>query len=76
MALSYQSKMPVISTYAKQRIVSLHGDSLRPCDIVRALEQEGIEVKDTTVRKIIKVRKTTGSLKRKPGGGRKKKVCK
>lgn len=66
--------MPAVSKYAKQRIIALSQESFRPCDIVKVLIHENIEVKDVTVRKIIKNWKETGSLERKPGCGRKKKV--
>ena len=66
--------MAPVPVYVKERIVALHQQSYRPCDILRALSAEDIDVKDTTIRKIIKAWKSTGSVERKKGSGTKSRV--
>ena len=59
------------STVVKHRVVALHQQGMRPCDIARLIEsQDGIKVPGTTVRRIITKWKNHQTVERLPGTGR------
>ena len=73
----YVIAMAKISLYVKKRIISLHDQSFRPCDISRVLEEEdGIKVCHTSIRRIIEKWKKHGTIERRHGGGHPSKVLK
>ena len=62
--------MPVLSKYAKQRIVALKGEGLNHCGVVHALRREGISTSRHTVRRFYLRYREDGTINRRPGSGR------
>ena len=66
--------MPNVSNYTRQRIESLHKQNLPPAAIFKQLKREELEVRFSSVTRIIKKYKITGSMKKGASTGRRTKL--
>ena len=66
--------MPNVSNYTRQRIESLHQQNLPPAAIFKQLKREELEVSFSSVTRIIKKYKITGSMKKGASTGRRTKL--
>ena len=66
--------MPNVSNYTRQRIESLHKQNLPPAAIFKQLKREELEVSFSSVTRIIKKYKITGSMKKGASTGRRTKL--
>lgn len=70
----YAKVKMVLSTYAKQRIISLHEQGLKSPTIAKLLKQEGVSVSRIGVYKFLKTYKLTKTIRRREGSGRPSKI--
>ena len=66
--------MPKVSTYTRTRIELLHKQGLHPAGIFTSLKSEGLSVSFSSVTRIIKKLRFTGSVKNLPRSGRPQKL--
>ena len=71
--LDNESSM-VLSPYAKQRVIALHGEGLKAPTIAGKLRDEGIHVSRVGVHKFLCVFKATHTINRRSGSGRPSKI--
>ena len=66
--------MPKVSTYTRTRIEFLHKQGLHPAGIFKSLKSEGLSVSFSSVSRIIKKLRITGSVTNLPRSGRPQKL--
>ena len=66
--------MPIVSSYTRNRIESLHGQNLHPAEILKLLKKEELVVSFATVTRIIKKLKLTGTTDKGKSAGRPRKL--
>ena len=59
----------VLSTYAKQRMITLHEQGYKSPTVTKVLKEEGIRVSRVTVYKFLKRYKSTNTIWRREGSG-------
>ena len=69
-----QKSVMVLSTYAKQRIITLHGQGYRSPTITKLLKEEGLRASRVAVHKFLRKYQATSTIRRREGSGRPSKI--
>lgn len=64
----------VLSTYAKQRILTLHGQGYRSPSIAKLLKEEGLRASRVAVYKFLRRYQSARTIRRREGSGRPSKI--